>query len=289
MNKSELLGIIASTGISPSKKLGQNFLVDANFLDWLLRAVNPQPGQRILEVGPGFGVMTSRMLDAGADLTAIEFDRKIAEWIKSNLVPKGLKLIEGDACRVDMASVFGPGVPFRFISNLPYSCGSVILAKLFVLETPPSDMVVMLQKEVAQRLTAPAGSEAYGSLSVRAQAAYAVEIIKKIPPQVFHPQPEIDSNVIRLTLRKSYPSWLERKTLSQLVRVGFSQRRKKMFKQLVAVFGEEPVRKAYAGASVELDVRAERVSIKQFMRMASIMAEAGANAEIPEPADPDAD
>jgi len=146
-------------------------------------------------------------------------------------------------------------------------------------------MIVMLQKEVAQRLTAPAGADDYGSLSVRTQALYAAEIIKKIPPQVFHPQPEIDSNVLRLTLRKSFPSKIERKLLSQIARVGFSRRRKKMFKQLAAIFGDELTGKAYAGASVDLDIRAEKVTVKQFMRMAAIMAEAGANAEVPEPAE----
>ena len=140
------------------------------------------------------------------------------------------------------------------------------------METPPLDMMVMLQKEVAQRMTAPADGEAYGSLSVRAQALYAVDIIKGVPPNVFFPRPDIDSAVVRFKLRPQSMSFAERETLSQLSRVAFAHRRKKMFKQLASVFGEDAVSKALAGASVALDVRAEKVTVKQFVRMASILA-----------------
>lgn len=271
MNKHELAFLMTSLGMSPSKKMGQNFLVDENFLDWMGREAKIQPGDRVLEVGPGFGALTSKLMAGGAELVSIEFDRKLCEWLKKHYVPKGLRLVEGDACRTDVASIFGKGVPFRFISNLPYSCGSVMIAKLLELETLPTDMMVMLQKEVAQRLTAPADGADYNSLSVRAQVSYAVEIIKGVPPNVFHPKPEIDSAVLRFRQRQQVPSHKERVLLSQLSRVAFSKRRKKMFKQIAAIFGDEAVTKAMAGASVDPDIRAEKVTVRQFARMASLI------------------
>ena len=272
MNKHELTFLMTSLGMSPSKKMGQNFLIDENFMDWMGREANVQPGQRILEVGPGFGSLTAKIMAGGAELVSIEFDRKLCEWLKKNVVPKGLRLVEGDACRVDIEAIFGKGVSFRFISNLPYSCGSVIIAKLLELETPPIDMMVMLQKEVAQRMTAPADSSSYGSLSVRAQVAYAVEIIKSVPPNVFHPKPEIDSAIVRFRPRQhQMPCHAERLLLSQMSRVAFSKRRKKMFKQIAAIFGEEAVTKAMSGASVDPDIRAEKVTVRQFARMASLL------------------
>ena len=125
-----------------------------------------------MEVGPGFGALTSRMLALGANVTAIEFDHRICEWLRSVLVPKGLRLVEGDACKVRFAELFPPGTPFRLISNLPYSAGTVVVAKLLDLEVPPEEMIVMLQKEVALRLAADAGDEEYGALSVRARTVY---------------------------------------------------------------------------------------------------------------------
>ncbi len=271
MNRHDVAHLMRSLGISPSKRMGQNFLVDENFLDWMAREAKVQPGQKIIEVGPGFGALTRKLMEGGSELASIELDRKLCEWLKKNLVPKGLRLIEGDACRVDMGGVFGKGVPFRFISNLPYSCGSVILADLLTLETMPTDMLVMLQKEVAQRLTAQCDSDDYGSLTVRVQASYVVDIARGVPPSVFHPKPEIDSAVVRMRLRDKVPSHSERLALSQLSRVAFAHRRKKMFKQVAAIFGEDATRSAMAGASVDPEIRAEKVTVRQFLRMASLI------------------
>ena len=137
MKKTDLIKLIEKLGIAPSKKLGQNFLIDDQFLDWIIRHADIQLGEPILEVGPGLGALTGRLLAAGARLTAIEFDRKLAEYMRNTLVPRGLVLIEGDACKVKMESVFGPGVDFRVISNLPYSAGTIVVANLLDLALPP--------------------------------------------------------------------------------------------------------------------------------------------------------
>lgn len=268
MKKNELTSLLAALGLEPSRKLGQNFLVDENFLDWIVKEAGAAKGEKIVEVGPGFGALTRRMLDLGAEVTAVEFDHRICEWLRSVLVPKGLRLVEGDACKVDFSKLYGDGVPFRLVSNLPYSAGTVVVAKLLDVETPPEEMIIMLQKEVALRLAAKAGDEEYGALSVRAQTAYEVTPLRMVPPQLFHPKPEVDSCVLRMKRRPDMPSREFRLLVSQVVRLGFSQRRKKMIKQLASVFGRETVEAAYAKVGLPEDIRAERVSVEQFQQLA---------------------
>ena len=270
MKKNELTALLTAIGLTPSRKLGQNFLVDDNFLDWLVRESGAAEGETIVEVGPGFGALTSRMLALGANVTAIEFDHRICEWLRSVLVPKGLRLVEGDACKVRFAELFPPGTPFRLISNLPYSAGTVVVAKLLDLEVPPEEMIVMLQKEVALRLAADAGDEEYGALSVRARTVYDVEILRMVPPQLFHPKPEVDSCVLRMRKRTDLPPMEFRTRLSQVARLAFSQRRKKMIKQLASVFGRGHVEAAYREIGLSEDIRAERVTVEQFRKLTQL-------------------
>ena len=271
MQKKDLLREMNQMGIVPSKKMGQNFLIDDNFLDWMIREADLQVGDHILEVGPGFGALTSRMLTFDVRLTAIEFDRKLAEWLRHHLIPDGLNLIEGDACKVDIANIYGPQTEFKLISNLPYSAGTVVIANLLDLELPPTSMLVMLQKEVAMRFAADPGCEDYGALTARIQSVYQVEILRIIPPELFYPRPEIDSCVIRLTRRADMQSRELRKILSRLTRTAFAHRRKKMLKQIASVFGLESVTRAMTAANVDLDIRAERVTVSQFRQMAEIL------------------
>ncbi len=279
MKKTELMTLMNQLGMTPSRKMGQNFLVDENFLAYIVRTAALRPGDRVLEVGPGFGALTGRLLESGAELAAIEFDRKLAAWLRETFVPKGLRLIEGDACKADIAGVFGKGKTFRLISNLPYSAGTVIVAKMLDLETPPQEMIVMLQKEVALRFSAAPGAGDYSALSVRIQSMYECCILKTIPPDVFFPRPDVDSALIRLTLKEDRPSRETGIMLSRLVRAAFAQRRKKMAGQLAAVFGRETTLSLMRETSLDPDIRAERVSVQVFLRMASLLLPPSASQE----------
>ncbi len=271
MKKTDLVKLIEQLGISPSKKLGQNFLVDDQFLDWIVRTADIRKGENILEVGPGLGALTERILAAGAKLTAIEFDRKIAAYLRKVLVPAGLTLIEADACKVKMGELFDGD--FRVVSNLPYSAGTIVTANLLDLPNPPSEMIIMLQKEVGQRFAAETGSDDYSALTARIANVYHTSILRIVPPELFYPRPEIDSCIIRLTRRADLPDYAVRKTLSRLARTAFAHRRKKMFRQTAAVFGAEPLAAAMAAAGVDPDIRAERVTPEQFLAMAKILTE----------------
>lgn len=273
MNRTQLIHEMTALGIAPSKKMGQNFLIDDNFLDWIIRAAAPEKDENILEVGPGFGALTERMMNIGSNVTAIEFDRKLAQYLRERLVTRGLSLIEGDACKVDLGAVFG-GADFKMISNLPYSAGTIVVANLLDLANPPLSMTIMLQKEVAERFAGSPGTGEYSALTVRIQALYDVKILRNAPPEMFYPAPDVDSAVLRLERKKDIMSTELRKTLSTLARTSFAHRRKKMFKQAASVFGAELVEQAYAHANVDRDIRAERVTVEQFISMARFLNEA---------------
>ena len=270
MVKAELKPLLERLGVAPSKRLGQNFLVDDQFRAKIIHEADPKPGQTILEIGPGLGAITRGLVASGADVTAIEFDRKLAEYLRTAVVPLGLHLIEADACRVKYDELF-PG-DFRVISNLPYSAGTIVIAKLLDLETPPADMLLMLQKEVAERFLAGPGTPDYSALTVRISAVYSGRIVRMVPPEVFYPEPSVESALFALVRKPEIPPKNIRIILSRLARTSFAHRRKKMFKQAAAVFGTDVIAAAMADTSVDPDIRAERVTPDQFIRMAEFIA-----------------
>ena len=278
MKNAEMNQILTAAGVRPNKKLGQNFLIDANFLDWIVRESGAAPGANILEVGPGFGALTERMLAEGATVTAVEFDHRIAEWLRQNLCPKGLTLVEGDACKVKLDEIYA-GTDYKMVSNLPYSAGTIVVANLLDSPNPPEEMVIMLQKEVALRLAAKPGTHDYGALSVRVQVLYEATPLRIAPPEMFHPRPEVDSCVIRLKRLQNPPSAEYRKKLSQVVRLAFGQRRKKMIKQLTGLFGKEQIAEIYEEVGLKEDIRAERVTVDQFRQLTDILMNANKSAQ----------
>ncbi|HBC87434.1 MAG TPA: ribosomal RNA small subunit methyltransferase A [Lentisphaeria bacterium] len=270
MNKKELLPILDELGVTPRKHFGQNFMIDENLLDFILRTANPKKDDIILEVGPGLGSLTRKLLEAGAKVTAIEIDKRLAEYLEEHISNPNFKLVRGDACRLNL-SHFVPG-EFRIVANLPYSITSPFIGAMIDLETPPSEMLFMLQKETGLRLASGPGTKNYGSLSVRVQSVYQVEYLRGVARQVFYPPPEVDSAIVKFTRRKEFPSLTERQLLFNLVRTAFSHRRKKMFKQIAAVFDPEKITAALNSLGVTKDARAEELTVKQFVALAKMIA-----------------
>jgi len=273
MNKKELLKTLESMGMRPGRGLGQNFLLDGNLLDWIVRRGAPEPGKPVLEVGPGFGALTSRLLAAGAAVTAVEYDHRIADYLRKTYGENpSLKLVEKDACKVDYAALFPEGTPYRAIANLPYSISSVFIARMLELPNPPRSMVFMLQREMAERLAAECGTKAYGALSVRVQVRYDVKVAKIVPPSVFYPEPEVESAVAEFLLKEEPASPLALKWVPGVVRTAFAQRRKQMGKVLGASYGKETVLAAMAEAGLAPEIRPDRVTVAEFLRLAEILA-----------------
>ncbi len=270
MRKADLLQILEELNFHPGKALGQNFLIDGNLLDFIVRTGAPQPGEVILEAGPGFGVLTRGLLEAGAEVYAIEFDHRLAEYLRQNIDSDHFHLTEGDACKVDILSILPPGKPFRSIANLPYAISSIFIGRLLDLPQPPVQMLFMLQKEMGERLAAPVGSKDYSALSVRAQLLYETRILRKVPKQVFHPQPEVDSALVLFELRDQIPSAELRAEVCRISRCAFEQRRKMIYKPLSALFPKEQILAVLKEAGIPEEARPDNISKESYLKMAEL-------------------
>ena len=155
MNKKELISALESLGMRPGRGLGQNFLLDANLLEWIVRNCGAQTNENVLEVGPGFGALTEKMVAAKFNVTAIEFDHRLAGFLRKKFADApNFTLIEADACKVDFNELFPAGTTYRAVANLPYAISSVFIARMLECHNPPSSMFFMLQKEMGERLAA---------------------------------------------------------------------------------------------------------------------------------------
>ena len=268
MNKSELLALLERLELHPSRRLGQNFLIDPNMLDSLVRSANVTEGDRVLEIGPGTGTLTERMLSVGACVQAVELDHRLAGYLRDERFKddKLFSLTEADACRLDLDALMGDE-PFRCVANLPYSCSSQLLASLTSMANQPQDIHVLLQKEMADRLTAKAGTKEYGVLTVRLGLLYEITIVKTIPKNVFFPPPEVVSAFVRMRLRPKRPPRDVMASVSHVAGLAFGQRRKKTCRMLEPEYGAERVAAAFAAASLTEDVRADAITPQAYVRL----------------------
>ena len=262
--------LLAEAGVTPRRALGQNFLVDANILRTLVDAAELIPGERVLEIGPGLGVLTEALLAAGARVTAIEKDARLHAHLHRRLADRAdLDLRLADATDVDLPALFAGGIA-KLVANRPYSVGSRLMMECFLTECGPRRLVVTVQKEVADRLAARPGSPDYGLLSVWAQLRYRPRLVKRIPSGCFWPAPDVTSAIVRLDRRDDdpLPAGGARRLKPVLARV-FGQRRKKMG----GVLGlDEAIRARWRAAGLDPDARPETWPPDQFARL---VAEAG--------------
>ena len=273
MNRTELIEVLGQYGIHPSKAKGQNFLVDQNMLDAMVRDMNLQKDEQVLEVGPGTGVLTKMMLKAGCQLTSVETDKKLHKYLTENLIEPNFTLVFGDACKVNYDDIVDYSKPFRCIANLPYAISSIFIARMTELPTPPTEMYFLLQKEMAERFSAKPNTKKYGSLTVRAGVLYDSKIVRKVPPQVFHPPPKIDSSFIHMKIKDEIPSKEVLKVLNRIVRAAFSQRRKKALKLISNNLKNIDFEKAFEIAGIDLNARAEHIEIPQYVKLSEFVLE----------------
>jgi len=266
MKRKELLSLLDFLGMRPGRGLGQNFLLDDNLLDAIVRDSAVSPGEVVLEVGPGFGVLTQKLLEAGAKVYAVEFDHRIAEYLRGAIQHQDFHLTEEDAARADYAKVLPQG-PFRAIANLPYSISSIFVVRMLELPEPPVSMTFMLQKEMAERLAASLRCGAYGALSVRTQLVYDVRILRTVVPEVFFPPPEVDSAVAQFTRKTPLPDAGLRRYLPGVVKTVFAQRRKQIGKVLGQMYGKERALAALEACGLDVTLRPEHLSQQDFQHL----------------------
>ena len=247
-------------------RLGQHFLADASVIADIIDTVAPGPGEHFVEIGPGTGALTEPLLLAGAVVHAVEIDPALAEALSGRLPDERLVVHREDALEFDYAAIRGIGVPdarLRLVGNLPYYLSTPLLFRLLESAAGFSDMTVMLQREVAERLCAAPGSRRYGRLSVMAAARCRAEPCFLVEPRAFEPPPKVHSMVVRLTPDSRYRPNRE-EVFEQVVRRAFAQRRKTIANALKAVADREQI----AAAGIDPASRAEQIDVEGYLRLA---------------------
>jgi 16S rRNA (adenine1518-N6/adenine1519-N6)-dimethyltransferase len=219
---------------SAKRRFGQNFLVDRNVVDQIVTAVAPRSDETIVEIGSGQGALTARLLEATGRVVAIELDRELVPFLRTKFARvANLHLIEADALTTDFRAAIAPAPRARVVANLPYNIATAILQRLIEQRECISEMVLMLQREVVDRVTAEPGSSERGYLSVLVEAYCEAEKLFDVPPQAFRPVPKVWSSIVRLRVRPKIAADVKDEALLwQIVSAGFAQRRKTILNNL---------------------------------------------------------
>jgi 16S rRNA (adenine1518-N6/adenine1519-N6)-dimethyltransferase len=267
----------------PRKRFGQHFLADGGIIDAIVDAIDPKPGQWMVEIGPGLAALTQPLVERVGHLTVIELDRDLAQRLRGH---PGLTVIESDVLKVDVFRVrheylaikngvasdplmqTGPTARLRLVGNLPYNISTPILFHLLDFVEVIEDQHFMLQKEVIDRMVAHPATSDYGRLSVMLQWRYEMENVLMVPPGSFNPPPRVNSAVIRMVPRAN-PAAVDVKLLSELVQVAFSQRRKLMRHTL----GQWLETRQFQG-TFDVKRRAEEVPVEEYIGLALALASA---------------
>ena len=262
----------------PKKQLGQHFLHDRNVIDKIVLAVNPKPGDALVEIGPGQGAITFPLLRKHGALTVIEFDRDLITPLSEAAHGLGeLTIVHKDVLKIDFGKLAGEG-RLRLVGNLPYNISTPILFHVLEHSAAIIDMHFMLQKEVVERMGAAPGSKVYGRLSVMLQAVCEVVPLFVVGPEAFRPPPKVDSAVVRLlpkpaeSIGISDPALFER-----LVRDAFGQRRKTLRNAIQALCSAEQI----SAAGLRPELRAEQLAVAEFIKLSNYLSGATASADIP--------
>lgn len=257
----------------PRKRFGQHFLSDNGIIDAIVDAIDPQPGDNMVEIGPGLAALTQPLVERLGHLTVVELDRDLAQRLRQH--PQ-LTVVESDVLKVDFTqflpateaanSIANPAKKVRVVGNLPYNISTPILFHLLDAVHVVEDQHFMLQKEVIDRMVARPSTAAYGRLSVMLQWRYAMENVLFVPPESFDPPPRVDSAVVRM-VPLAKPAAVDVQLLSEIVQVAFSQRRKIMRHTL----GQWLETKAFTG-NFDVKRRAEEVPVEEYVALASSLA-----------------
>ena len=261
--------------IKMSKKLGQNFLIKRGIVDEIVHAAEITVGEPVLEVGPGIGTLTQGLAQSGADVTAIELDRRLLEVLDTTLASyDNVRIIHGDVLKLDVPTIMNHK-PFKVVANLPYYITTPIIMSLLESKLPIERLVVMVQKEVALRMVAKPGTKDYGALSVAVQYYTEPDIVLDVPPKSFLPAPVVTSSVIRCILRDKPPvDVIDEKLFFRVVKAGFAQRRK-TFANTMRTTGlsKEQIDDILVKANIDGQRRGETFSLQEFADVANAWAD----------------
>ncbi|MDA2977876.1 MAG: 16S rRNA (adenine(1518)-N(6)/adenine(1519)-N(6))-dimethyltransferase RsmA [Actinomycetota bacterium] len=277
LNPTEIRELAAKLGLKPTKKLGQNFVIDQNTVEKIVRTSNVSKDSIVLEVGPGLGSLTLALMATGAKVIAVEIDERLAELLPNTAKAKGfgesqLIVINKDALEISKSDVNNPDV---LVANLPYNVSVPVI--IHILETFPSikNYLVMVQSEVADRLAASPGSRTYGSPSVKLQWYAEVSKAGSISRNVFWPVPNVDSDLVQLHRRNNVDESI-RKELFAVVDAAFSQRRKMLRSALSSMCGgSEKASEILESVQIDPRLRGEALNVSDYVRLTEGMKKSG--------------
>ncbi|MEF9992555.1 MAG: 16S rRNA (adenine(1518)-N(6)/adenine(1519)-N(6))-dimethyltransferase RsmA [Paraclostridium sp.] len=270
--------VVDKHGFKFSKSLGQNFLIDDNVIDRILEGARLTEGDKIIEVGPGIGTLTREMGKVADKVVAIEIDKTLIPILKDTLDEfENVEVINKDILRVDVEELVEEklsGGPVKLVANLPYYITTPIVMKFLEEDIPVTDIVVMVQKEVADRMNAVPGTKDYGALSVAVQYYCDTEIVAKAPRHMFIPQPNVDSTVIGLHVREEKKYKVDSEEMFfKTVKAGFGQRRKTLLNALgtLGFLTKDEIREVLNEANIDEKRRGETLSIEEFANLANVV------------------
>ena len=268
--------VVDKHGFKFSKSLGQNFLIDDNVIDKILDGARLCEGDKIIEVGPGIGTLTREMGKVADKVVAIEIDKTLIPILKDTLDEfENIEVVNQDILKVDVQGLVNEklsGGPVKLVANLPYYITTPIVMKFLEEDIPVTDIVVMVQKEVADRMNAGPGTKDYGALSVAVQYYCDTEIVAKAPRHMFIPQPNVDSTVIGLHVREEKKYKVDSEEIFfKTVKAAFGQRRKTLLNALgtLGFLDKNEIREVLQEANIDEKRRGETLSIEEFANLAN--------------------
>ena len=253
------------------RRFGQNFLHDTQIIDSIIDAIDPQPGERFVEIGPGRGALTLPLLEHDIDLHAVEIDRDLAQrWGTQAKINPRFRIHCGDALKVDPSQLYPDEQRFRLVGNLPYNISTPLLFHFVSWRTRLHDLHVMLQKEVVERMCAAPGNKTYGRLTVMLAPHYAVENLLHVGSDAFSPPPKVDSAFVRLTPYAKPPfEVLDPELFKSVVAAAFSMRRKTLRNGLRAMMDADQI----IACDIDPGARAETLAPAQYAQLANSLAQ----------------
>ena len=266
LTRSDVVALLEDHGLAPSRALGQNFVVDQNTIRRVVALAGVGPGDPVVEIGAGLGSLTTALVEAGADVTAVEIDRHLVPVLREVLAGTTATVVEGDAQALDWDHVLAAHPRWSLVANLPYNIATPLVADLLDGVPAIDRMLVMVQREAAERLAAGPGTKAYGIPSVKVAYWAHAEVVAKVSANVFLPRPNVESALVRIVRRPEPATPADPERLFALVRAGFGQRRKMLRRSLAGLVDADA--DAFTAAGVAPESRAEDLDVEAWGRLA---------------------
>lgn len=268
LTRRDVVALLEAHGLAPSRALGQNFVVDPNTIRKVVDLAAVGPGDPVVEIGAGLGSLTTALAEAGAEVTAIEMDKHLVPVLGEVLAGTSVRIVEADAREVDWETLLSGHDRWSLVANLPYNIATPLVADLLDFVPAIDRMLVMVQREAAERLAAPPGGKTYGIPSVKVAYWATAEVVARVSPNVFLPRPNVESALVRIVRRPAPATDADPERLFALVRAGFGQRRKMLRRSLSGLVAPE----GFERAGVAPESRAEDLDVQAWGRLAGALA-----------------